>query len=94
MQSGWKNNNFEHSDMVKSNLRVTNGALNEIIKETDGIMIDLTAPVVEYLNDGEDSKQDIQYQVCFHLIIFKKLFIVNQRSIQNTLFNFEIIKLM
>jgi hypothetical protein len=62
-QSEWKNNNFAHSDMVKSKLRVTNGALNEVIKETDGFVIDLTAPVVEYINDGEEAEQDIKYQV-------------------------------
>ena len=58
----WLNFNLEHKDIVKTTLKTTNGALNEITNTTDGLTVDLTPPKLNYIRDGL-SAADISYQV-------------------------------
>ncbi|XP_060596420.1 uncharacterized protein LOC132750448 [Ruditapes philippinarum] len=59
----WRNFHLAHNDKIKSSIKATNGALNDIDTESDGFLIDLTSPLLGYLNDGPDNQKDIQYQV-------------------------------
>lgn len=58
----WLNFDFEHKDRVKTELKVTNGALNSVTQQTDGFVVDLSPPELEHLWDGLGSS-DIMYQV-------------------------------
>ena len=58
----WLNFNLEHKDIVKTTLKTTNGALNEITNTTDGYTVDLTPPKLKYIRDGLLAA-DISYQV-------------------------------
>ena len=58
----WHHFHLNHRDEVKAKLRVTNGALNTVEVETAGFVVDLTAPVVVYLNDGGEADVDAEYQ--------------------------------
>lgn len=58
----WLNFDLEHKDRVKTELKVTNGALNSVTQETDGFVVDLSPPELEHLWDGLGSS-DIMYQV-------------------------------
>ena len=58
----WLNFDLEHKDQVKTRLKVTNGALNSVTQDTDGFVVDLSPPELEYLWDGSGSS-DIMYQV-------------------------------
>ncbi|XP_025084423.1 uncharacterized protein LOC112558273 isoform X1 [Pomacea canaliculata] len=52
---------LRHRDVVRTKLRVSNGALNTITSETDSFIIDLTPPELYSLWDGLGSS-DIEYQ--------------------------------
>ncbi|KAK6192291.1 hypothetical protein SNE40_003784 [Patella caerulea] len=58
----YHNFHLKHGDIVRSKLRTTNGALGQVIQETDGYIVDLTPPRLIYLNDGNQQAEDIQYQ--------------------------------
>ena len=58
----WLNFHNRHKDRVKSSLRTTNKALNDIVNSTDGFVVDLTPPELHYLRDGTESK-DGEFQV-------------------------------
>lgn len=58
----WLNFDLEHKDRVKTELKVTNGALNSVTQQTDGFVVDLSPPELEHLWDGLGSS-DIMYQV-------------------------------
>lgn len=66
--SQWKDVHLQHKDRVKTKFRTINGALNKIETETDGFIVDLTAPKLMYLNDGSEAKVDAEYQVCRQLV--------------------------
>ncbi|KAK3788402.1 hypothetical protein RRG08_044436, partial [Elysia crispata] len=51
---------LQHGDLVKSTLRVTNGAQTSIQAVTNGIVVDLTPPVMTQMWDGSGGS-DIQY---------------------------------
>ena len=59
----WKNFHNSHKDVLKASLRAQNGALNDIVVDTNGVLIDLTAPVMEYLVDGTVAETDVDFQV-------------------------------
>lgn len=59
----WLNFHFEHKDRVKLVVRTTNGALNSIVNETDGYIVDLTPPKLIYLGDGSIQHKDLEFQV-------------------------------
>ena len=59
----WKNFHHNHNDFIKASVRARNGALNDVVLETDGVLIDLTPPIKDYLNDGSLAGSDIDYQV-------------------------------
>lgn len=59
----WVNFNLQHKDNVKVKLRTINTALNSIINETDGFVVDLTSPVLVSLGDGTLLNEDITFQV-------------------------------
>ena len=63
----WVNFHLQHKDNVKVKLRTTNGALNTIINETDGFIVDLTPPVLVTLGDGSVLHHDTTFQVGFYL---------------------------
>jgi hypothetical protein len=63
----WVNFHLKHKDNVKVKLRTTNGALNSIINETDGFIVDLTPPVLVNLGDGSVLHEDNTFQVGFYL---------------------------
>ncbi|XP_076076023.1 uncharacterized protein LOC143046845 [Mytilus galloprovincialis] len=58
----WVNFNLQHKDNVKVKLRTINTALNSIINETDGFVVDLTSPVLVSLGDGTLLNEDITFQ--------------------------------
>ncbi|KAK6174798.1 hypothetical protein SNE40_013376 [Patella caerulea] len=58
----WHNFHLHHRDSIKTKLRTTNGALGQIVEETDGYIVDLTPPRLIYLNDGGTQQTDIDYQ--------------------------------
>ncbi|XP_052081235.1 uncharacterized protein LOC127719259 [Mytilus californianus] len=58
----WLNFHFEHKDRVKLVLQTTNGALNSIVNETDGYIVDLTPPKLVYLEDGSVQHEDLEFQ--------------------------------
>ncbi|VDI73733.1 Hypothetical predicted protein, partial [Mytilus galloprovincialis] len=58
----WLNFHFEHKDRVKLVVRTTNGALNSIVNETDGYIVDLTPPKLIYLGDGSIQYKDLEFQ--------------------------------
>ena len=64
----WVNFHLQHKDHVKVQLRTTNGALNSVVNETDGFVVDLTPPVLVNLGDGAILGQDIAFQVSSQLV--------------------------
>lgn len=58
----WLNFHNHHKDRIKTSLRTTNRALNEIVNTTDGFIVDLTPPQLHYLWDGALGK-DREFQV-------------------------------
>lgn len=59
----WRNFHLEHNDEIKTTVKGTNGALNDIDVESDGFLVDLTSPLLGHLNDGLVTGKDIVYQV-------------------------------
>ncbi|KAK3609657.1 hypothetical protein CHS0354_035942 [Potamilus streckersoni] len=59
----WQNFHLKHRDRIKSLLRTTNNALNQITSVTNSFIIDLTPPVLEYVNDGTEEGIDYDFQV-------------------------------
>lgn len=59
----WLNFHLHHNDYITFTLRTTNGALNSIINETDGFLVDLTPPELMFMRDGTDDKEDAEFQV-------------------------------
>eukprot|EP00105_Crassostrea_gigas_P044578 XP_019928726.1 PREDICTED: uncharacterized protein LOC105342845 [Crassostrea gigas] len=57
----WLNFHNYHKDIIKTSLRTTNRALNEIVNTTDGFIVDLTPPQLHYLWDG-DQEKDREFQ--------------------------------
>ena len=53
---------LHHRDVVKTEVKVTNGALNTATTETDSFIVDLTAPDLVSLWDGLGD-EDIEFQV-------------------------------
>ena len=74
--ASWNNFHNKHKDHIKSSLRVRNGAMNDLTVETDGVLIDLTAPVVTYLYDGSDAGLDLDFQVCHKQISFQLIILL------------------
>ena len=62
--ASWTNFHHHHRDYIRSSLRVRNGALNEITLDTDGVLIDLTVPFMEFLADGNVAGLDLDFQAC------------------------------
>lgn len=60
----WLNFHNYHKDIIKTSLRTTNRALNEIVNTTDGFIVDLTPPQLHYLWDG-DQEKDREFQVSY-----------------------------
>lgn len=57
------NFHLNHRDVVKTQVRATNGALNSVAIETDSFIVDTTPPALIYgLWDGQGSA-DVDYQV-------------------------------
>ena len=59
----WQDFHLHHKDCLKSVMKTTNGALNEIETETNSFIVDLTPPLLDYIGDGNTARGDIQYQV-------------------------------
>lgn len=53
---------LNHRDVVKTQVKVTNGALNTAVKETDSFIVDMTPPDLVSLWDGLGDA-DIEFQV-------------------------------
>ncbi|XP_071123199.1 uncharacterized protein [Mytilus edulis] len=58
----WLNFHLHHNDYITLTLRTTNGALNSIINETDGFLVDLTPPELMFMRDGTGDKEDAEFQ--------------------------------
>ncbi|CAG2187681.1 unnamed protein product [Mytilus edulis] len=58
----WLNFHLHHNDYIILTLRTTNGALNSIVNDTDGFLVDLTPPKLIYIRDGTDDIQDAEFQ--------------------------------
>ncbi|VDI79784.1 Hypothetical predicted protein [Mytilus galloprovincialis] len=58
----WVNFHLHHKDQVKVKLKTTNAALNSIINETDGFVVDLTPAELVSLGDGTVLKKDETFQ--------------------------------
>jgi hypothetical protein len=61
--AGFFHLHLKHGDQVETELRVTNGALNQVVMATDGFVVDLTPPLLVFLGDGPDWEADTEYQV-------------------------------
>jgi hypothetical protein len=59
----WRNFHLLHNDRLKSVVRAINGALNDIEKESNSFVVDLTAPFFTYVYDGTTEGSDIEFQV-------------------------------
>lgn len=59
----WRNFHLEHNDEIRTTVKATNGALNDIDVESNGFLVDLTPPLLGHLNDGSVTGKDIAYQV-------------------------------
>ena len=64
----WHHFHLHHKDQVYVNLRAINQALNHIDTPTDGILVDLTPPMLRYLGDGLVVGQDADFQVSWLLL--------------------------
>lgn len=49
----WATYHLNHKDWFKSTIRVTNGAYADNQKTTDGVLVDLTPPFLDYIFDGK-----------------------------------------
>ncbi|VDI54125.1 Hypothetical predicted protein [Mytilus galloprovincialis] len=58
----WVNFHLHHKDHVKVKLKTTNAALNSIINETSGFVVDLTPADLVSLGDGTVLKEDKTFQ--------------------------------
>ena len=65
----WHHFHLHHKDQVYVNLRTINQALNHIDTPTNGILVDLTPPVLRTLGDGLVVGQDADFQVS---LVFEK----------------------
>jgi hypothetical protein len=54
---------LEHKDRVKLNVMATNGAESTVTAESNGFIVDLTPPELEYIGDGTVANKDIRFQV-------------------------------
>ena len=59
----WHHFHLHHKDQVYISMETVNGALESIHTQTDGYLVDLTAPKLGYLGDGETQGQDKEFQV-------------------------------
>ena len=64
-------------------MRARNGALNDRFVETNGVLIDLTAPVMDWLNDGNIAASDIDFQVINNILFY--IFLMYARNLPTTL---------
>ena len=62
-EAEWRNFHLNHKDEIKSTVKATNGALNDVEVETDGFIVDLTSPILEHLHDGLINGKDLEFQV-------------------------------
>ncbi|XP_041378093.1 uncharacterized protein LOC121390363 [Gigantopelta aegis] len=87
----WHHFHLNHRDVVKSKLRVTNGALNNIELESSGFVVDLTAPVLVYLGDGAEAKFDIEYQSSLTTLEANFLFVDEESGLDH--FKYQVFEL-
>ena len=62
---------LNHRDKVKTQVRVTNGALNTAVEETDSFIVDMTPPELVSLWDGLGDA-DIEFQVMFRVFVLNR----------------------
>ena len=77
--ASWNNFHNHHEDIIRASLRVTNGALNDVTLNTNGVLIDLTAPVATYLMDGAVPGSDIEFQVgdkVGYIVLFRLFYVL------------------
>ena len=64
--------NHNHKDYIETRVNVTNGARATSLNITDGFMIDLTLPVLVYLEDSETGGkwvlQMLITSICFSIL--------------------------
>ncbi|XP_072033446.1 LOW QUALITY PROTEIN: uncharacterized protein [Amphiura filiformis] len=58
----WHHFHLHHKDRVYVSLETINGALESIHSRSNGYLVDLTAPKLRYLGDGENKGEDREYQ--------------------------------
>jgi hypothetical protein len=63
LETGFFHLHLKHQDVVRTDLRVTNGALNQIQETTTGFLVDLTPPELIFIGDGAVLEKDMDYQV-------------------------------
>ena len=59
----WRHFHLKHKDIISASVVSMNGALNDNETESDGVLIDLTVPYLNYLNDGNYKGTDAAFQV-------------------------------
>ena len=59
----WKYFHLKHKDQIKSVVKATSEALNDVEAFSDGFVVDLTSPEIESLGDGTNINEDIAFQV-------------------------------
>ena len=62
-EAEWRNFHLNQQDKIKSSVKATNGALIDVEIDTDGFIVDLTSPILEYLHDGLINGKDLEFQV-------------------------------
>ncbi|XP_064646638.1 uncharacterized protein LOC135499666 isoform X2 [Lineus longissimus] len=58
----WGHFHLRHKDQVRSTIQVTNGARNAAKLTTNGYLVDLTPPELDYIFDGKSPRKDISFQ--------------------------------
>ncbi|CAH1802680.1 unnamed protein product [Owenia fusiformis] len=57
----WHHFHHHHGDFIYVEMNTTNGAISTITTVSTGVTVDLTAPEVQYLNDGTIPRTDAQF---------------------------------
>ena len=61
-QAAWNHFSFSNGDRIIVQIEAVNGAGLSVLTNSSGYVIDLTPPQVSYIVDGNNPREDLQYQ--------------------------------